>query len=155
MIQIFIKGITGMTPLLHGIWILSSKNLNTRDLESSEGSFTPMSGPWAGRIWWQTAKQSTTHDLPMWRPGFLTAWQPFTWQLSALGLSLLVKKEKAASPFLLNLGSHIVSLLVSRFKRGNQPPPFDQRNVTLGDGKQCCGCLWETQCIIFLPSNGI
>lgn len=147
-----------MTPLLRDIWVLSSNVwiLTAWDLESSEGSFTPMSGLWAEQTWRRTAKQ-ITYPWPL-----RVAWLPhsiadFIWQLWALGLSLLVNKEKAASPFLLSLESHIVSFCCPDSRGGNQPPSLDGWNVTSGNGKQWCSCLWETQYIkhiIFFPPNG-
>ena len=58
-------------------------------------------------------RRAPTHGISMWH-GFLTIWQPSTWQLQALGLSLWVNKDKAALPFLFSLGSPIVSLLLSK-----------------------------------------
>ena len=57
-------------PLLHDTWILSSKDLMGRWLESSEGLFIQESGPWTG--WhWRLRPLSTASAH-----GSLAAWWP-------------------------------------------------------------------------------
>ena len=69
----------------------------------------------------ETAEQST-YSWPLHVLWFPHSTAASTWWLWALGLSLLINKEKAASPFWLSPGGHAVSLLLPRFKRRRPAP---------------------------------
>lgn len=73
--------------------------------------WVPCLVPRQGELEDRLLSTAPTHGLSTWH-GFLAAWQPFTWWLWALGLSVLVDEEKAVSSFLLSLGNHSVTFAV-------------------------------------------
>lgn len=130
-------------PLLHDTWILSSKDLKGRWLESSEGLVTQVSGPWTGWHWRLRAlSTASAHGPSMW-PGSLAAWWPLHGDFG-LWVWVFWLTRRKTSPFWLGPGSHKGSLLLSRFKRRNIRPC-----ILMGGLSQSCHEMGDIAAAIF------